>query len=70
MEIQKVKGKLSKMRGRKPKPTHLKLVTGNPGNRPLKPDSVEVDAILPDPPEHLFEEAKEEWRRVSQGLYA
>ena len=23
------------MRGKKPKPTHLKLITGNPGKRPL-----------------------------------
>jgi hypothetical protein len=25
------------MRGRKPKPTRLKLVAGNPGKRPLNP---------------------------------
>lgn len=58
------------MPGRKPKPTHLKLIMGNPGRRPLKPDTIDPEPVLPDPPEHLFAEAKEEWRRIAQGLYA
>jgi P27 family predicted phage terminase small subunit len=58
------------MRGRKRKPTHLKLIMGNPSRRPLRPDSIEVEPVLPDPPDHLFEDGKAEWRRVAQGLYA
>ena len=52
------------MRGRKPKPTPLKLLEGNPGKRavndrePVPPDSI------PDCPEFLDEEARAEWFRT------
>ena len=36
--------------GRKPKPTHLKLVTGNPGRRPLSAVEAQVVPALPSPP--------------------
>lgn len=58
-------GKKPKMRGRKPKPTKLKIAAGNPGHRPLN----EREPILPrgvgDPPEHLGEKARAEWSRVA-----
>jgi P27 family predicted phage terminase small subunit len=38
------------VRGRKPKPTYLKLITGNPGGRPLNLDEPEPDGDLRDPP--------------------
>lgn len=38
------------MRGRKPKPTFLKLITGNPGGRPLNFEEPEPDGDLKDPP--------------------
>ena len=38
------------MRGRKPKPTYLKLITGNPGGRPLNFDEPEPQGDLLDPP--------------------
>lgn len=57
------------MRGRKPKPTHLKLIGGNAGKRALnKAEAVAVPA-LPSPPPHLSDEAKVEWGRVSEQLY-
>lgn len=55
--------------GRKPKPTHLKLVTGNPGKRPLPKAEAKVVPALPSPPPHLSDEAKVEWGRVSEDLY-
>lgn len=54
-------------RGRKSKPTALKLLEGNPGNRPLntaKPRSTGV----PDCPDWLEDEAKAEWERMSTVL--
>ena len=57
-------------RGRKPKPTHLKLVTGNPGKRALNENEPKPEPSLPSPPPHLDDEAKVEWGRVSEQLYA
>lgn len=59
------------MRGRKPKPTKLKLIEGNPGRRPLNQDEPKpaLEALCPDPPEHLGEVAQQEWRRVSEELH-
>ena len=56
-------------RGRKPKPTHLKLVTGNPGKRALNENEPKPEPSLPSPPPHLDDEAKVEWWRVSEQLY-
>jgi P27 family predicted phage terminase small subunit len=55
--------------GRKPKPTHLKLVTGNPGKRALPQGEAKVAPSLPDPPQHLSGDAREEWERVSVALF-
>jgi P27 family predicted phage terminase small subunit len=55
--------------GRKPKPTHLKLITGNPGKRPLPKAEAKVVPALPSPPPHLADEAKVEWGRVSEDLF-
>ena len=55
--------------GRKPKPTHLKLVTGNPGKRALPKAEAKVAPALPSPPPHLSDEAKVEWSRVAQELF-
>lgn len=57
------------MKGRKPKPTHLKLVTGNPGKRALPKREAKILRALPSPPPHLSDEAKVEWGRVSEELY-
>lgn len=57
------------MRGRKPKPTHLKLVTGNPGKRPINEREPVPANKLPTPPAFLADEAKVEWGRVAEELY-
>lgn len=57
------------MKGRKPTPTHLKLVTGNPGKRALPKNEAKIVRALPAPPPHLADEAKVEWGRVSEELY-
>ena len=56
-------------RGRKPKPTHLKLVEGNRGKRALNKDEPVPERALPSPPAFLSDAAKVEWGRVSEELY-
>lgn len=41
------------MAGRRPKPTHLKVVTGNPGKRKLNDKEPSPAREIPSPPEHL-----------------
>lgn len=52
------------MRGRRPKPTRLKLLTGNPGKRPLNKDEPTPEAAVPDCPPELGPVAKQEWDRL------
>lgn len=57
-------------RGRKPKPTHLKVVQGNPGKRQLNQDEPQPDrSTIPEPPDHLNAEAREEWDRAAMQLW-
>lgn len=49
------------MRGRKPKPTHLKVVTGNPGRRPLNAREPSPAGDLKAPPEWLTDDQKAGW---------
>ena len=58
------------MRGRKPKPTKLKLITGNPGRRPLNENEARPTAGPTTAPGHLTAEARVEWRRVAKTLHA
>ena len=46
------------VRGRKPKPSHLKLVTGNPGKRAINTQEPVPERILPAPPAELTAEAR------------
>lgn len=55
--------------GRKPKPSHLKLVTGNPGRRPLNKREAKPPVIMPSVPEHLSDVAKVEWGRIANELH-
>lgn len=55
--------------GRRPTPTHLKLVTGNPGRRPLPRGEARLAAALPSVPSHLCPEAVIEWDRVARELF-
>lgn len=56
--------------GSKPKPTALKLLTGNPGRRALnkREPKPSIPSSLPDPPKHLSRDARKEWRRVGEIL--
>jgi P27 family predicted phage terminase small subunit len=57
-----------RMKGRKPKPTLLKMLDGNPGKRPLNQREPVALQGLPAPPEWLDEVAKAEWERVIPDL--
>jgi len=57
------------MRGRKPKPTRVKKLAGNPGKRSLNKSEARIPASLPTCPAHLVREAKAEWKRMAQVLY-
>jgi P27 family predicted phage terminase small subunit len=56
------------MRGRKPTPTVLKVIQGNPGNRPLNANEPEPRAAMPTCPSHLCPPAKAEWKRVASEM--
>jgi P27 family predicted phage terminase small subunit len=56
------------MAGRRPKPTHLKLLQGNAGKRPINPFEPKPPAEMPEIPPHLNEEAHAEWNRMSTVL--
>lgn len=55
--------------GRKPTPTALKQLRGNPGKRPLNENEPKPRAVLPRCPAHLSAEARAEWRRMAGKLY-
>lgn len=54
-------------RGRKPKPTKLKLLAGNPGRRPLNDNEPEYEQVAR-MPAWLSDAARAEWRRIVPGL--
>ena len=43
----------AKGQGRKPTPTTLKVLRGNPGKRKINTEEPTLDVLLPDPPGHL-----------------
>ena len=57
------------MRGRKPKPTALKELQGNPGKRPFTGHEPKPPASLPTCPSHLCAPAKAEWKRLAKSLH-
>ena len=52
------------MRGRRPKPTRLKVLTGNPGKHPLNHDEPRPLPEIPDCPPELGPVARREWDRL------
>ena len=56
------------MRGRKPKPTALKIAQGNPGKRAINGAEPKPPTSLPDCPPHLSPEAQAEWHRIAESL--
>ena len=55
-------------RGRKPKPTAIKELEGNPGKRELNQNEPKPKENAPKCPAWLDAEAKKEWKRVSKRL--
>jgi P27 family predicted phage terminase small subunit len=58
------------MRGRKPKPTSVKIHAGNPGKRPLNEHEPKPAPAAPSCPDELSPAAKEEWQRLVGELTA
>ena len=56
------------VRGRKPKPTALKVLEGNPGHRPLNKKEPMPKGRLPRCPDWLEDDAKKEWKRLGKVL--
>ena len=56
------------MRGRKPKPTALKLIEGNPGKRRINAREPKPPGSVPTCPAHLSPTAKSEWKRLATVL--
>ena len=52
------------VRGRRPKPTKLKILEGNPGKRPLNEHEPKPKPITPACPRWLSPVAKKEWKRI------
>ena len=57
------------MRGRKPKPTHLKLLDGNPGKRAINAGEPKPERRIPTCPAHLNPTAKAEWKRLARQMH-
>jgi P27 family predicted phage terminase small subunit len=58
------------MPGPPPQPAHLRLLRGNPGRRPIKPEpQPEIAVVVPEPPEFLTGHACDEWYRVAPELH-
>lgn len=55
-------------RGRKPKPTLIKQLEGNPGKRKLNEFEPKPEKRAPKCPAWLDKEAKKEWRRTAKQL--
>lgn len=56
------------MRGRRPKPTRLKVLTGNPGKRPLNKNEPRPAPSVPECPPELGPAAQREWTRLVKEL--
>ena len=54
--------------GPKPKPTRLKVLTGNPGNRPLPKDEPQPEAGLPRCPTRFKGDARKLWQAFAKQL--
>ncbi|WP_157266588.1 phage terminase small subunit P27 family [Azohydromonas aeria] len=53
------------MPGPPPKPSHLKIISGNPGKKPLNKREPKPRREIPSCPAHLPDEAKVAWGRMS-----
>ena len=55
-------------RGRKPKPTAIKQLEGNPGKRQLNTSEPKPKQKAPTCPKWLDDEAKKEWKRLAKQM--
>lgn len=53
------------MAGRRPTPTELKLVRGNPGKRPINKNEPQPSKRIPSAPDHLSTEGQVAWGRLT-----
>jgi P27 family predicted phage terminase small subunit len=58
------------MRGRRPTPTRLKVLTGNPGKRRFNDDEPKPEVAAPECPPELGPVARQEWDRLVEELVA
>jgi P27 family predicted phage terminase small subunit len=56
------------IRGRRPKPTRIKALTGNPGKRPLNAHEPRPEPAAPECPAELSPAARQEWMRLTAEL--
>ena len=63
LELQK-----ADMRGRRPKPTRLKVLTGNLGKRPMNKHEPKPEPVVPECPNELGPVARREWDRLASEL--
>jgi phage terminase small subunit len=56
------------MCGRRPKPSRMKVLTGNPGKRPLNAAEPRPEPKIPDCPSELGPVARREWDRLAAEL--
>lgn len=56
-------------RGRKPKPTAIKKLEGNPGKRALNRKEPKTESVIPVCPNHLTGAARTEWVRITAELH-
>ena len=57
------------MRGRPPKPTHIKVLTGNPGKRSLNQYEPKPSEKLTKMPSWITKNAQKFWRRYAKGFH-
>jgi P27 family predicted phage terminase small subunit len=57
------------MRGRRPKPTVLRVIEGNRGKRPLPQHEPRPTGAMPRPPKQLSKAARAHWRQLAPHLH-
>jgi phage terminase small subunit len=62
-------GSVGLRHGRRPKPTAIKRLEGNPGKRALNDAEPQPRAVLPEAPEHLSDDEKGKWKAIIQELH-
>jgi P27 family predicted phage terminase small subunit len=58
------------MRGRKPTPSAIRELEGNPQHRPMNPHEPRPQSAIPPCPKHIKGEARKEWNRITKALDA